>query len=35
MIIDNHKIYEYATFIDEDYKIKVDDFQVPGNIKML
>ncbi len=34
MNIDNLKIYEYATFIDEDYKIKVDEFLVPRNIKM-
>jgi hypothetical protein len=34
MAIDgNHKIYEYATSIDEDYPIKSDEFQVPKNVQ--
>jgi len=34
MTIDgDHKVYEYATSIDENYFIKADEFKVPGNIK--
>ena len=35
MVIDaTHKIYEYATSIDEDYIIKAEDFEVPDNVKI-
>ena len=34
MTIDgDHKIYEYATSIDEDYLVKVDEFKIPSNLK--
>lgn len=34
MVIDgNHKIYECATSIDEDYPIKSDEFKVPKNVQ--
>ena len=34
MIIDDQKIYEYATSIDEHYLIRADEFQIPGTAKM-
>lgn len=34
MTIDgDHKIYEYATSIDENYLIEADEFKVPDNVK--